>query len=101
MASKKILDLLGDKAAYLLDHRPVIDKTTISAFPSANHVEEILVNSGRNNQVLRSLQILISHGRLADTGSLSIFPVGQGIEHCGGASLASFPLSAATENIIR
>src|SRR5579863_4025646 len=101
MASKKILDLLGDKAAYLLDHRPVIDKSTISAFPSPNHVEEIWVNSGRNNQVLRSIQILISHGRLADTGYLSIFPVDQGIEHTAGASFAANPIYFDPENIIK
>src|SRR5580700_6598638 len=100
MASKKILDLLGDKAASLLDHKPVIDKSTISAFPSPNHVEEIWVNSGRNNQVLRSLQILISHGRLADTGYLSIFPVDQGIDHRVGSSFALYPMHFAPDNII-
>ena len=52
MPSKKILDLLGDKASFLLDHKPVIDKSTLSAFPSPNHIEEIWINSDRNNQVL-------------------------------------------------
>ena len=101
MASKKITDLLGDKASFLLDHKPVIDKSTISAFPSPNHVEEIWINSGRNNHVLRSLQTLISHGRLADTGYLSIFPVDQGIEHSGGASFAPNPMYFDPENIIK
>src|SRR5579863_9266152 len=101
MASKKILDLLGDKASSLLDHKPVIDKSTISAFPSPNHVEEIWINSGRNNQVLRSLQTMLSHGRLANTGYLSIFPVDQGIEHSGGASFAPNPMYFDPENIIR
>src|SRR5580698_10941434 len=101
MASKKILDLLGEKASFLLNHQPVIDKSTISAFPSPNHVEEIWVNSGRNNQVLRSLQILIGHGRLADTGYLSIFPVDQGIEHSAGASFAPNPIYFDPENIIK
>src|SRR5580693_432324 len=101
MPSKKILDLLGDKASTLLDHKPVIDKSTISAFPSPNHVEEIWVNSGRNNHVLRSLQTMISHGRLADTGYLSIFPVDQGVEHSGGASFAANPMYFDPENIIK
>src|SRR5580693_10518972 len=101
MPSKKILDLLGDKASTLLDHKPVIDKSTISAFPSPNHVEEIWVNSGRNNHVLRSLQTLIGHGRLADTGYLTIFPVDQGIEHSGGASFAPNPMYFDPENIVK
>ncbi|MBN8853980.1 MAG: fructose-bisphosphate aldolase [Sphingobacteriales bacterium 50-39] len=101
MASKKILDILGDKAASLLDFKPIIDKSTLSALPSPHHVEEIWTNSNRNNQVLRSLQTLIGHGRLADTGYLSIFPVDQGIEHSAGASFAPNPMYFDPENIIK
>jgi class I fructose-bisphosphate aldolase len=101
MPSKKILDALGDKASFLLDHKPVLDKSVLSAFPSPNQVEEIWVNSDRNNQVLRSLQILIGHGRLANTGYLSIFPVDQGVEHSAGASFAANPMYFDPENIIR
>ena len=101
MPSKKILDALGDKAAFLLDHKPVLDKSVLSAFPSPDHVEEVWINSDRNNQALRSLQILISHGRLANTGYLSIFPVDQGVEHSGGASFAANPMYFDPGNIIR
>ena len=101
MPSRKILDILGDKASYLLDHKPVLDKSTLSAFPSPRHVEEIWTNSDRNNQVLRSLQVMIGHGRLADTGYLSIFPVDQGVEHSAGASFAANPMYFDPENIIR
>jgi class I fructose-bisphosphate aldolase len=101
MPSKKILDLLGDKASSLLDHKPIIDKSTLSALPSPRHVEEIWTNSNRSNQVLRSLQTLIGHGRLADTGYLSIFPVDQGIEHSAGASFAPNPMYFDPENIIK
>ena len=101
MASKKILDILGDKASFLLDHKPVIDKSTISAFPSSNHVEEIWTNSARSNQVLRSIQTLIGHGRLANTGYLSIFPVDQGVEHSAGASFAANPMYFDPENIVK
>ena len=100
MPSKKILDLLGDKAAYLLDYKPVIDKSTLT-HPSPRHVEEIWAQSNRSNQVLRSLQTLIGHGRLAGTGYLSIFPVDQGIEHSAGASFAPNPIYFDPENIIR
>lgn len=101
MPSKKILDLLGDKASFLLEHTPVLDKSVLSAFPSPHHVEEIWVNSNRSNRVLASLQTLIGHGRLADTGYLSIFPVDQGIEHSGGASFAANPMYFDPENIIK
>jgi fructose-bisphosphate aldolase, class I len=101
MASKKIIDLLGDKASYLLDHKPVLDKSVLSAFPSPNHVEEIWINSNRGNRVLASLQTLIGHGRLANTGYLSIFPVDQGVEHSGGASFAANPMYFDPANIIK
>jgi len=101
MPSRKILDALGDKASFLLDHKPVLDKSVLSAFPSPDHVEEIWVNSDRNNQVLRSLQVLLGHGRLANTGYLSIFPVDQGVEHSAGASFAANPMYFDPENIIR
>ncbi len=100
MPSKKILDLLGDKASYLLEYTPVVDKSTLT-LPSPRHIEEIWVNSNRNNQVLRNLQILHSHGRLADTGYMSIFPVDQGVEHSAGASFAPNPIYFDPENIIR
>jgi len=101
MPSKKLLDLLGDKAAYLLEYKPVVDKSTLSAFPSPHHVEEIWVNSNRSNRVLASLQTLIGHGRLSNTGYLSIFPVDQGIEHSAGASFAPNPMYFDPENIIK
>jgi class I fructose-bisphosphate aldolase len=100
MPSKKILDLLGDKATDLLQHKPDIDKSILT-LPSPGHVHEIWANSNRNNQVLRSLQALIGNGRLADTGYVSILPVDQGVEHSAGASFATNPMYFDPENIIR
>jgi fructose-bisphosphate aldolase, class I len=101
MASKKILDILGDKAAFLLDHQcKTIDKTTLT-LPSPNHLEEIWINSNRNNQVLGNLQKLIGSGRLANTGYISIFPVDQGIEHSAGSAFAPNPIYFDPENIIK
>ena len=101
MAAKKIQDLLGDKAAWLLEHTSkTIEKSTLT-LPSPNHVEEIWVHSNRSNQVLRSLQLLIGNGRLADTGYISIFPVDQGIEHSAGSSFAPNPIYFDPENIVK
>jgi fructose-bisphosphate aldolase, class I len=94
-------ELLGDKAEYLLTHScSTIDKSVLH-LPSPHHIDEIWVNSNRNNQVLRSLQSLMNHGRLAETGYCSIFPVDQGIEHSAGASFAPNPIYFDPDNIIR
>ncbi|MFN2440175.1 MAG: class I fructose-bisphosphate aldolase, partial [Chitinophagaceae bacterium] len=97
----KTVEILGDKAEYLLNHTcKTIDKSTIH-LPSPNHVEEIWINSNRNNQVLRSLQSLLDHGRLGGTGYCSIFPVDQGIEHSAGSAFAPNPIYFDPENIIK
>ncbi len=101
MANKKILDILGDKAEYLLSHQcKTIDKGSLT-LPSPSHVDDIWTNSNRSPQVLRSLQSLFDHGRLGGTGFLSIFPVDQGIEHSAGASFAPNPMYFDPENIVK
>lgn len=100
MASKKILDLLGDKAELLLDYKAKIDKSSITV-PSPSHVDDIWINSNRSNQVLRSMQTLLGNGRMANTGYISIFPVDQGIEHSAGSSFSPNPIYFDPENIIR
>lgn len=101
MKNKKTIELLGDKADYLLNHTcTTIDKQTIH-LPSPNHVSEIWMNSNRNNQVLRSLQTLLGHGRLGGTGYCSIFPVDQGIEHSAGSAFSPNPIYFDPENIIK
>jgi class I fructose-bisphosphate aldolase len=97
----KITELLGDKAEYLLNHTcKTVDKSSLH-LPSPTHVDDIWINSNRSNQVLRSLQSLLNHGRLAGTGYCSIFPVDQGIEHSAGASFAPNPIYFDPENIIK
>ncbi|EOR94118.1 Fructose-bisphosphate aldolase class I [Arcticibacter svalbardensis MN12-7] len=101
MESEKMIELLGDKAEYLLSHIcTTIDKKLIH-LPSPNHIEEIWVNSNRSNQVLRSLQALLGHGRLSSTGYCSILPVDQGVEHSAGSAFAPNPLYFDPENIIK
>src|ERR1044071_181082 len=101
MSNKKLIELLGDKADYLLNHKcTTINKSTIH-IPSPTHVEEQWINSNRNNQVLRSMQQLLSHGRLADTGFCSIFPVDQGIEHSAGSAFSPNPIYFDPESIVK
>lgn len=101
MASDKITQLLGDKAAFLLDHKcTTIDKFSLHS-PSPNYVDEEMAGGNRNNRVLQSMQQLLGHGRLANTGYCSILPVDQGIEHSGGSAFAPNPIYFDPENIVK
>ena len=100
MASKKIAEILGDKAEDLLNYKAKIDKSTLT-LPSPTYIDDIFVQSDRNNRVVGSMQQLMNHGRLAGTGYCSIFPVDQGIEHSAGASFAPNPMYFDPENIVK
>jgi class I fructose-bisphosphate aldolase len=97
----RIVEALGDKADALLNHKSTTISKDALHLPGPDFVSEIWGVSDRNPQVLRSLQQLFSHGRLAETGYLSILPVDQGIEHSGGASFARNPIYFDGENIVR
>jgi class I fructose-bisphosphate aldolase len=101
MANNKIIEILGEKADGLLNHTCNTVNTTAIHTPSPNHIDEIWVNSNRNNQVLRSLQALLQHGRLGNTGFCSILPVDQGVEHSAGSAFAVNPIYFDPENIIK
>jgi class I fructose-bisphosphate aldolase len=101
MAHNKIVELLGADAESLLTHQcKTIDASSLHA-PSPNHVDEVWAGSNRNIQTLRSIQTLLGHGRLANTGYVSILPVDQGIEHSAGASFAPNPIYFDPENIVK
>ncbi|MDR2951216.1 MAG: class I fructose-bisphosphate aldolase [Prevotella sp.] len=101
MASSKITKILGDQSEYLLGHvSKTIDKSLIHA-PEPNAIENVWIDSDRNIPTLNSLQRLFGHGRLADTGYLSILPVDQDIEHTAGASFAPNPIYFDSENIVK
>jgi len=96
-----IEELLGDNARVLLDHKSqTIAKEQLN-LPGPDFVDRVLVHSDRSPTVLRSMQSLFDHGRLAGTGYLSILPVDQGIEHSAGASFAPNPLYFDPENIVK
>jgi fructose-bisphosphate aldolase, class I len=95
-----IKNLLGDEAASLLDFdSPRIPKTDLS-LPGPDFIERNFADSDRSPQVLRSLQSLYGHGRLAGTGYISILPVDQGIEHSAAASFAPNPKYFDPRNIV-
>src|SRR5579872_4990332 len=89
---EKIEEVLGEDARDLLEHRcQTIPKEQLH-LPGGDFVERVWKDSDRPTRVLRSLETLLDHGRLAGTGYLSILPVDQGIEHSAGASFAPNPI---------
>jgi class I fructose-bisphosphate aldolase len=101
LVTDQIEELLGERAASLLEHScQTILKESLH-LPGPDFVDRIWSLSDRNNQTLRSLQTLYNHGRLGGTGYLSILPVDQGIEHSAGASFAPNPEYFDPENIVR
>ena len=58
MSSKKIQELLGDKAEYYLGYTSkTIDKSSIH-IPSPTHLDNVWTASNRNIQTLRSLNTI-------------------------------------------
>lgn len=97
----KIVDLLGKEAEYYLNHTcKTIDKQSIH-IPGPDMIDRVWVDSDRNLPTLNSMQALYGHGRLANTGYVSILPVDQGIEHSAGASFAPNPIYFDPENIVK
>ncbi len=101
MSLQQIEKLLGSKAKELLTHVcKTVPKQKLHV-PGGDWFDRIFGPSDRNIPVLRNLQALFGHGRLANTGYLSILPVDQGIEHSAGASFAPNPDYFDPENIIK
>jgi len=97
----RLVELLGDEAKHLLEHRSTAIPKDMLHLPGPDFVERVVSASDRSVRVQRSLQELFGHGRLAGTGYMSILPVDQGIEHSAGASFAPNPAYFDGENIVR
>jgi class I fructose-bisphosphate aldolase len=96
-----IPQLLGADADRLLGYSsPKISKTSLQ-LPGPDFIDRVVVATDRRPMVLRNLQAIFNHGRLAGTGYVSILPVDQGIEHSAGASFAPNPLFFDPENIVK
>ena len=99
--TQNIVELLGADADSLLKHECAGILREALHLPSPDFVDRVFMQSDRNPRVLVNLQRLFGHGRLQDTGYLSILPVDQGIEHSAGASFAPNPAYFDPENIVR
>ncbi len=95
-----IAKLLGKDAENLLQHQCNTFPRENLYLPGSDFVDRVMLENNRPNTVLRSMQTLLNHGRLAGTGYLSILPVDQGVEHSASASFAANPLYFDPKNIV-
>lgn len=102
MTIQQITELLGEQqAGNLLNHECKTISKDMLHLPGGDFIERVWKDSNRNIQTIRSLQAIYGHGRLANTGYMSILPVDQGIEHSAGASFAPNPIYFDSENIVK
>lgn len=97
----RIAEALGSKADSLLNHTSTTIAKENLHLPGPDFIDRVWLSSDRTPQVIRSLQAIYDHGRLAGTGYVSILPVDQGIEHSAGASFAPNPQYFDPENIVK
>ncbi len=95
-----IREQLGEDAA-LLDYPCTGISKEMLHLPGPDFIDRVMTATDRPPAVLRNLQHMFDHGRLAGTGYLSILPVDQGIEHSGAASFAPVPEYFDPANIVR
>lgn len=97
----RIVKFLGREAEYFLEHECKTIPKSVLTLAGPDLVDRVFSASDRPNAVLRNLQSVLTHGRLGETGYLSVLPVDQGIEHSAGASFAVNPLYFDPENIVK
>ncbi len=97
----RLEELLGSEVRELLDHKARTIPQDQIHLPGPDFIDRVVSYSDRSTAVLRSLQSLLNHGRLAGTGYVSILPVDQGIEHSAGASFAPNPQYFDPGNIVK
>ncbi len=101
MSFQEIEKLLEGKAESLLGHSSKTISKDLLHLPGPDWIDRTFAGTDRSIRTLQSLQAILGHGRLSDTGYLSILPVDQGIEHTAGASFAPNPEYFDPENIIK
>ncbi|RPH38226.1 class I fructose-bisphosphate aldolase, partial [bacterium] len=98
---KDIEKLLGPDAKTLLEHQSKGIPKNCLHLPGPDFIDRVFMQTDRKPAVLKSMQSLFDHGRLAGTGYMSILPVDQGIEHSAGASFAPNPEYFDPANIVK
>ena len=99
-AASNLESILGPDASLLQHECRTILKDQLH-LPGPDFVDRVYSITDRSPRVLNGLGLLLSSGRLAGTGYVSILPVDQGIEHSAGASFAPNPAYFDPENIVK
>lgn len=86
-----ITTVLGNEADDLLNHQCNTITHPNLHLPGPDYIERVVAHKNRKPSVLRNLNSIYNHGRLAGTGYLSLLPVDPGVEHTAGASFAPNP----------
>ncbi|MCX6750059.1 MAG: fructose-bisphosphate aldolase, partial [Candidatus Pacearchaeota archaeon] len=97
---EEIKALLGAEADSLLNYECAAIPKKLLVLPGPDFLDGVVSRSDRNAQVLRNLKSIYSHGRLANTGYLSILPVDQDLEH-DVSTFTKNPIYLDPENIIK
>lgn len=95
-----ITSILRDEAEALLTYRCEGIVREMLHLPGPDYVDRVVSQKDLKPGVLRSLNAIFNHGRLAGSGYLSILPVDQGIEHSAGASFAPNPIYFDPDKIV-
>ena len=82
---------LGGEAENLLAHKCATIPSSDLHLPGFDYIDRVVAHKNRKPAVLRNLNSIFNHGRLAGSGYVSILPVDQGVEHTAGASFAPNP----------
>lgn len=98
--NQKLKSVLGAEGESLLTYKAKVSREHLH-LPGPDFIDRIFLYSDRNPRVLRNLESIFDHGRLAGSGYMSILPVDQGIEHSAGASFAPNPEYFDPENIVK
>ena len=93
------LEEIYSKNEKLMNHKCETISSDLLHLPSRDAID-LFAQSDRSNQVLGNLNRLYAHGRLHDSGYVSILPVDQGIEHSAGKSFAKNPIYFDPANIV-
>ncbi|MET8573145.1 class I fructose-bisphosphate aldolase [Streptomyces sp. NPDC004783] len=95
-----IQGLLGNEAEDLLTYTAQGISNEDLVLPGPDFVDRTVSATDRSPRVLRNLQSLFDHGRLAGTGYVSILPVDQGVEHSAASAFAANPRFLDPRNIV-
>ena len=100
MDINEIRQILDGDAEGLLEYKAEGIKKEKLYLPCPEFVNKTFADSDRSEEVRENFKRILNHGRLEDTGYVSILPVDQGVEHSAGATFSENPDYFDPKNIL-